>query len=568
MKLRQNTPGSASISKLDPDWWRQAVVYEVYPRSFADGDADGVGDLAGLLGRIDYFASLGIDAVWLAPFFPSALVDGGYDVDDYRAVDPTIGTLEEFDEFVQGLHARGINLIIDIVPNHSSNRHAWFQAALAAGPGSPERDRYIFRDGRGPQGDEPPSDWESGFGGLMWSRVEDGEWYFHLCAPEQPDFNWDNDDVRQDFLETLRFWGDRGVDGFRVDVAMGLAKDFPEELPSWERVQGAADVGAVTGVAREQKRPIEPYADGQHPFFDRDEVHDIYAEWRKVFNSYDPPLFAVAEVVVAPHRRIRYASSEGLGQAFSFDLMGAAWDPVQFRTIIDGNLALSRESGASSTWVFNNHDLVRLPTRYGMRGRTATEWLLAGGDSALEDRELGLARAKAATLLAMALPGSMYLYQGEELGLPEVGDLPVEAKRDPAFLRNPAESPGRDGCRVPLPWTRSGTAFGFSAGEPHLPQPSWFADYAVDGQESDPDSTLSLYRRAIALRRQLRTDEELEWLDVGADAVGFRRPNGWISVTNFGDQPLAVPYGEVILSTRGLEQGRLPGGSTAWLMGQ
>ena len=432
---------AATALDADPDWWRQAVVYQIYPRSFADASGDGVGDLQGITSRVPYLAALGVVAVWLSPFYPSALADGGYDVDDYRDVDPRLGTLEDFDAMVAALHEAGIRVIVDIVPNHTSNRHAWFQEALAAPKDSPARDRYIFRDGLGPDGAEPPSDWQSVFGGPAWTRVPDGQWYLHLFAPEQPDLNWDHREVRDDFLTTLRFWSDRGVDGFRVDVAHALVKDLTEPFADH-----------ATLVDEEALPP------GHHPLWDRDEVHDIYVEWRKVFNEYQPPRTAVAEAWVHPSRRSRYASPEGLGQAFNFDLLRADWDATQFRTIINDNLTDALRSGASSTWVFSNHDVVRHPTRYGLpkgepkRPQDGKAWLLSNGAGPL-DRDLGLRRARAATLMMLALPGSAYLYQGEELGLHEVGDLPADVLQDPTFLRSKGAEKGRDGCRVPLPWT-------------------------------------------------------------------------------------------------------------------
>lgn len=537
----------------DVDWWRQAIVYQIYPRSFADGNGDGIGDLTGITSRVGYLRQLGVDAVWLSPFYPSALSDGGYDVDDYRDVDPRFGTLADFDEMLAALHWAGIRLIIDIVPNHTSNRHPWFREALASPKGSPARDKYIFRDGTGPDGDEPPSDWVSNFGGSAWEPVGDGQWYLHQFATEQPDLNWKNPEVRADFLATLRFWSDRGVDGFRIDVAHMPAKDLPAELPS------QAELEAM---------PI----DGNHPTVDRDEVHEIYASWREVFNSYDPPRTAVAEAWVAPERRARYASPDGLGQAFNFDLLQAEFNAEAFRAAITRNLELAAEAGSSSTWVLSNHDLVRHATRYGLphdptefkQGRT---WLLSRGAEPALDRELGLRRARAATMLELALPGSSYLYQGEELGLHEVADIPDHARQDPTFFRNPEADVGRDGSRVPVPWTSDGVAFGFSDVPAHLPQPGWFADVAVTAQENDPHSTLTLYRRAIALRRRLQCDESLAWVDLPAENVlAFRRPNGWTCVTNFGDEPISMPAGEMMLASHDLvDSTLLPGATTVWL---
>ncbi|PNI09158.1 alpha-amylase [Arthrobacter sp. AFG7.2] len=553
----------------DPTWWRQASVYQIYPRSFSDSNGDGIGDINGITAKVPYLKELGIDAVWLSPFYPSALADGGYDVDDYRNVDPRLGTLEDFNRMASALHAAGIKLIVDIVPNHSSDRHEWFQEALASPKGSPARDRYIFRDGLGENGELPPSDWDSVFGGPAWERITEpdgtpGQWYMHIFAKEQPDFNWDNPEVRDDFLKTLRFWSDRGVDGFRIDVAHALTKNLEESLPT------KADLEAQ-GEAL--------YLAGAHPYWDRDEVHEIYAEWRKVFNEYDPPRTAVAEAWVHSDRRARYASPEGLGQAFNFDLLQADFDGAQFRKIITKNLAEAEASGASSTWVFSNHDVVRHATRYGlpvsgpsaeggiMAGEAGKQWLLAGGKQEDVDVELGLRRARAASLLMFALPGSAYLYQGEELGLQEVGsEIPDSERQDPAFFRNKGVEIGRDGCRVPLPWTASGSSFGFGTGDAHLPQPEWFSAHSVEVQETQEDATLSLYRQALALRSKLQTAETLEWLDTGrTDVVAFRRPNGWTSVTNFGTEAVELPAGTVLVSSAPLEADSLPGATTAWL---
>ncbi|NKX53918.1 glycoside hydrolase family 13 protein [Arthrobacter mobilis] len=541
--------------RSDPDWWRQAVVYQIYPRSFADGNGDGLGDIPGIRSRVTYLASLGIDAVWLSPFYPSALADGGYDVDDYRDVDPRLGSLDDMDNLIRALHAAGIKVIVDIVPNHSSNRHRWFQEALAAGPGSPARDRYIFRDGLGPDGGRPPSDWVSHFGGSAWTRVteasgEPGQWYLHLFAREQPDWNWENRQVRQDFLATLRFWADRGVDGFRVDVAHGLAKDMSEPLRSRPTVA-------------DELTPL----DGKDPLYDRDEVHEIYAEWRKVFNEYDPPRTAVAEAWVPAARRQAYASPEGLGQAFNFDLLRAEWDPDQFRTIITANLAQAAASGTSSTWVFSNHDVVRHASRYGLPpGTDYARWLLADGREPEEDRALGLRRACAVTLLMLALPGSAYLYQGEELGLFEVADLPADVLQDPIWERTGRRRKGRDGCRVPLPWTTSGPSFGFGTDGAHLPQPEWFGACSVQAQDGVEGSTLQFYRHALALRRELQTYEELYWCDAGSGSVlHFARPGGWHTVSNFGTRPAALPDGDVLISSTPLLRGMLPPDATAWL---
>ncbi|WP_372447322.1 glycoside hydrolase family 13 protein [Microbacterium flavescens] len=544
-----------------PPWWRQAAVYQVYPRSFADADGDGMGDIRGITSRVPYLKELGVDAVWLSPFYPSALADGGYDVADYRNVDPRLGTLDDFDEMLAALHGVGIKVVVDIVPNHTSDQHAWFQEALSAGPGSPARARYIFRDGSGPDGSEPPADWVSVFGGSAWQRVPDGQWYFHNFAVEQPDLDWSNPEVRADFVKTLRFWSDRGVDGFRIDVAHMLTKDFVDPLPS------QAELDAMP-------------RDGNHPMIDRDDVHEVYAEWRAVFDSYDPPRTAVAEAWVEPSRIPLYARAESLGQAFNFDLLEADFDAAQFRRIVGDNLALAAESGSSTTWVLSNHDVVRHATRYGLpdaerdaAGRPlrkhGNEWLLSGGTQPPLDTERGRRRARAATLFVLALPGSAYIYQGEELGLHEVAAIPDADRQDPTFFRSPGEDIGRDGCRVPLPWSADGPSFGFGDDHSHLPQPPWFADYAVSVQQGDSASTLSLYRAALAMRRLLQTGESLTWIDTDrSDVLAFRRPNGWTVFTNFGTEPFELPEGPPIsLSSLHRDERVLAGETTVWIAG-
>lgn len=555
------------IDVADKDWWRQAVVYQIYPRSFYDLDGSGLGDIRGITSKVPYLKELGVDAVWLSPFYPSELADGGYDVADYRDVAPELGTLADFDEMVAALHDAGIKVVVDIVPNHTSDQHVWFQEALRSPKGSPARNRYIFRDGVIDEdgNNNPPSDWICMFGGPQWDQVEDGQWYLHTFAPEQPDLNWDNPEVRQEFEDILAFWSDRGVDGFRIDVAHSLVKDQdvvfgPDPLPTWEELEAM------------------PW-DGSHPVWDRDEVHDVYKGWRKVFNSYDPPRTAVAEAWVDdPERRARYASIEGLGQTFNFDLLRADFDAPTFKEIIDHNLHLADGADTSTTWVLSNHDVIRHATRYGLPGLqeeiekiAGHSWLLSGGSPDDVKREQGNRRADATTLMLLALPGSMYLYQGEELGLHEVGDIADADRQDPTFFRSPGVDVGRDGCRVPLPWVADEPGYGFGFGAdakaPHFPQPDWFAEHAVDVEDADPESTLNLYRKALGLRKKLLTSEELTWEDSGSpDVLQFARPNGWRVIMNFSAEPVAMPEGELLLSSRPLEDGMLPGDTTAWLL--
>ncbi|KAB7789897.1 glycoside hydrolase family 13 protein [Bifidobacterium leontopitheci] len=574
------------------DWWRQAVVYQVYPRSFKDTTGSGIGDLNGVTEKIGYLKRLGVDAIWLSPFYPSELADGGYDVADYRNVDPRLGDMDDFDRLAATAHEAGIKIVADIVPNHSSHLHPWFREALKAAPGSPERDRYVFRDGKGPNGDEPPTKWVNHFGGPAWTRVEDGQWYLHMFTKEQPDFNWKNREVRDDFLRTLRFWCDHGVDGFRIDVAHALAKDLDrDDLDDY-------------GVMSTNDMP----ADGSHPVLDRNEVHDIYHEWRReVFNRYDPPRFAVAEAWVRPERQYLYASPDDLGQIFNFEFAKADWTFEAMHAAIAEGLACARRSGSTSTWVMSNHDVPRHASRYALPQvptdeyhQIAADWALRMGRTYREDRALGARRARAALMLEMALPGSAYVYQGEELGLFEVPDIPWDRLEDPWPLRSDRDrsTKGRDGCRVPLPWTAAdaprldapgarfghGGSFGFSpagaAHEPHLPQPDWFAGFAVDVEDADDGSMLNFYRRVLALRHELQTaDTSCAWLAEdrpsgardGADGqpggvIAYRRANGWANITNFGATPAVLPDGDVALTSGPLtDDGRLPQDTSAWL---
>jgi len=502
-------------------WWRQAVVYQVYPRSFADANGDGLGDLRGVTSRVAYLKDLGVDAVWLSPFYPSALADGGYDVDDYRDVDPRLGTLADFDEMVAALHEAHIKVFVDIVPNHSS-------------------------------------DWPSHFGPTAWTRTANpdgtlGQWYLHLFASEQPDFNWDNREVQLDFLETLRFWADRGVDGFRIDVAHALKKDLTEPLGS-------------RPVLTDMVNPLS----GADALFDRDEVHEVYREWRQLFDEYDPPRIAVAEAWVTAERRVLYARADELGQAFNFDLLETEWDAAQFHSTIAENLALAATTSTSSTWVLSNHDVPRHATRYGLpAGTDYRKWLLSDGKTPPLDRALGARRARAATMLILALPGSTYLYQGEELGLFEVADIPHQKLQDPIFSRMAGAEKGRDGCRVPLPWKRTGASFGFGDGTaaPHLPQPPWFSDYSVEAEDGVDGSSLELYRAALTLRHTLQSTEIMAWKHpTDPNVLNFVRSNGWQSLTNFGSTPYPLPAGRIVLASGPLEGSSLPPDTTAWLV--
>ena len=525
-------------------WWRSAVIYQVYVRSFADSDGDGIGDLPGVRSRLEHIADLGVDAIWLNPFYPSPQADAGYDVSDYRGVDPTFGTLADFDALVDDADRLDLKVIVDLVPNHTSSEHPWFRAALAAPPGSVERARYIFRQGRGPAGSLPPNDWQSVFGGPAWVRVPesdgtDGEWYLHLFAPEQPDLDWTNDEVRAEFESILRFWVDRGVDGFRIDVAHGLAKD-----PALPDIAGghAASGAAAAG----------------HPHWDQDDVHEVWRQWRRVIDAYQREIIFVAEAwVETPVQLARYLRPDELHTAFNFEFLLAPWDAAGLRAAIDSSIDALAAVGAPPTWVLSNHDVVRHVTRYG------------GG-------ERGLRRARAAALLMLALPGGAYVYQGEELGLPQVTDLPDEVLQDPTFLRTGGQERGRDGCRVPLPWSGTEPPFGFGPGDgqPWLPQPAGWDRLTAERQASDPDSMLTLYRTALELRKERVVLGPLDWIEPApggnTDVLTFRRGPGFACVVNLGDEPVdrpaeVGPGASVLLASGPIGgDGRIPGSTAVW----
>jgi alpha-glucosidase len=537
-------------------WWRTAVVYEVYLRSFADSDGDGVGDIGGLRSRLPYLAELGVDAVWITPWYPSPMADGGYDVADYRGIDPLFGTLADADGLIADAHAAGLRVIIDLVANHTSEAHPWFTAALAAGPGAPERNRYFFRDGRA-GGERPPNDWISAFGGPAWTRVREpdgraGQWYLHLFAPQQPDLNWEHDQVREEFDDILRFWLDRGVDGVRIDAAPALAKRA-----------GLPDAGHLPGALFASRSWTD------NPHWDVDGVHEILRRWRRIGDSYDGDRVFVAEAVVnGPERLARYVRPDEMHTSFNFDHLTAPWEPAAQRRVIDGTLAALGAVGAPATWVLSSHDETRHVTRFG---RADTRAAVMGHDAApATDLALGLRRARAAALLALALPGGSYVYQGEELGLPEVEDLPEELLQDPTWERSGHTVRGRDGCRVPLPWHGDRPPFGFSATgvAPWLPQPGEWTALSVAAQETDPASTLSLYRAALRLRRSLAglRGEEFGWVDAGEGALAFDRGGGFRCVVNFAAAPVPLRgHGRLLLAS-GPCADALPPDTAAWLV--
>jgi len=532
-------------------WWQDAVIYQIYIRSFADSNGDGIGDLEGVRTRLGYLKKLGIDAVWFTPWYKSPIADGGYDVEDYREIHEDFGTLEQAEALIREAGELGIRTIVDIVPNHVSERHPWFRAALASRPGSPERARFWFRSGRGPRGDERPNSWDSIFQGEAWSRTTDedgrpGEWYLHLFATEQPDLNWNHPDVRAEHEAIIRFWFDRGAAGIRVDSAALLVK--------------APDLPDI---------PVH-IAAGEHPYEDRDDVHDIYRSWRKVADTYPGDRALIGEVWVPdPSRLPLYVRPGEFHSAFNFDFMSQPWDAEAMSTSIQSTLDAFDAVGAPSTWVLSNHDVTRPVTRYG---REDTGFAFARKRFGIStDLELGRSRARAAALIVGALPGSLYIYQGDELGLPEAEDLPPSVLQDPMYFRSAGVDPGRDGCRVPLPWSGSHPPFGFGpkGSSPWLPQPTEWASLTVDAQEPDPASTLNLYRRMIRVRGETSLrGKPLKWdQSFGAGVVAFTRGAEFLCVANMAGAAVPLPESHrVILASSDVVGTSLPGNTAAWLI--
>ncbi len=547
-------------------WWTDAVVYQIYPRSFCDGNGDGVGDVPGMVSKLDYLAELGVDAVWVSPWYPSPMADGGYDVSDYCNIHPDFGTLADADAFIAGAHARGIKVLIDLVPNHTSSAHPWFAAALMSAPGSPERARYHFRDGLGPDGSLPPTNWGSLFGGPAWTRITEtdgrpGQWYLHMFDTTQPDVNWTNPDVNDMFDDVLRFWFDRGIDGFRIDVADSLHKDmaFPD-----------------TALAPNGFGTCMP--SNGHPMWDQPALADVQRRWRAIADSYGDRVF-VSEANCPG--RLAFLTPDRLHTTFTFDSVFCEWDATSQRHMIDHNLRLHDDIGAGTTWVMGNHDQTRPVTRYGKR---ITGWPFPESGVTPEsqkvwaeylfpwptDVETGRRRARAIVLLYLALPGGMYIYQGEELGLDESENLPIASLQDPSFFKTNGRTRGRDGCRVPLPWSGQVAPFGFSPrpdAEPWLPQPAAWASLTAEAEETDPNSTLNLYREALRLRRE--TDAlgagSLSWSDAGDGVLAFTRDPGFGCLTTFGG-PTTLPDGaDVLLASQPVAaDGTVPAETTVW----
>jgi alpha-glucosidase len=550
-------------------WWTNAVVYQLYPRSFADGNGDGRGDFQGVLQHLDHLRDLGVDAIWLTPCFPSPQRDHGYDVADYFDIEPTYGTLDDFDRVVAAAAERSIKIVLDVVPNHCSSEHAWFKAALQAPPGSPERARYWFRDGKGPDGSEPPNNWRAIFGGPAWTRVTEadgtpGQWYLHTFTPWQPDFNWYNQDVVDYFDRMLVFWFDRGVEGFRVDAVPVLGKhpDLPDAPP--------APAGLTDGQAWGYNIYAHFYQTG----------HDVWKHWRAVIDEYERThpgrhLVTISESYGNAKVLLEFLQGDEFHQSFSFDLMLMTWMAAPMRKAITDSIEMLASVGGTPAWTLNNHDTQRIVTRLG-RLNAADPAAYTGNNlvyvDAPIDLELGRRRAKAAITMTAALPGALYLFEGEELGLEEYLDMPAEAREDPLFINSKGKELGRDGCRVPLPWTTDpSTSFGFSPipVKPWLPQPQNWGELSAEHEAADPTSMLSWYRTLMAHRRSLSGD--LKWVDVdNSDCLAFER-DGLLVVLNLGSETVDLPAElvagrSVVIATQPeTTPQRLPSDTCVWL---
>jgi alpha-glucosidase len=541
-----------------PKWWQTAVIYQIYPRSFADGDGDGIGDLKGVESRLESLQALGIDAIWFSPFFKSPQKDAGYDVSDYKSIDPLFGTNEDFDKLLAKAKSLGIRIIVDLVPNHSSDQHELFQKALKAAPGSPERDMYMFRDGKGENGELPPNNWESVFGGQAWTRITEadgslGQWYLHIFDSSQPDFNWENPKVHEFFAGVLRFWLDKGVDGFRIDVAHGLVK-----------------APGLPNITAAQSQTLEHDPNNPHPFWGQEGVHDIIRSWRKILDEYDNRAMCAEAWVLPLSRMAKWVRPDEYHQTFNFGYLETPWAKEPLVKVISDSLEAFGSVGAPSTWVLSNHDVIRHVSRFGVE-TPPPQGSGIGPGMEQPDEELGQKRGRAATAFMLGIPGGAYLYQGEELGLPEHTTLEGKYRQDPTFSRTKGERVGRDGCRVPLPWeANGGVSFGFnSTGKSWLPAPATYRKYARDVQEGVAGSTLELYKKLIATRKNLALGSgEFRWAPEYSSANSLAYVNnGVLVLSNFGPELITVPAGEIIVSTQSslTAGGQLEANQSAWI---
>ncbi|NCV98443.1 MAG: alpha-amylase [Actinobacteria bacterium] len=510
-------------------WWRNAVIYQIYR----------MGDLKGVEGRLESLSELGVDAIWFSPFMSSPQKDAGYDVSDYTDIDPLFGTLEDFDSVLSKAHDLGLKVIVDLVPNHSSSEHPLFKAALRAGKGSPERSYYHFADGKGEDGELPPNNWQSVFGGPAWTRIDDGQWYLHIFDSSQPDFNWGNPEVEKFFHGVLRFWLDRGADGFRVDVAHALIKE--PGLPDVEELSSS-----MTGS------DSDPKDEKPHPHWGQEGVHEIIRGFRKVIDEYDNRAMAAEAWILPLSKMAKWVRKDEYHQAFNFEYLATEWEARRLKEVVDESLFEFGAVGAPSTWVLSNHDVIRHVTRLSYK-EIPKQGDGIGPDYPQPDEAKGQRIGRAASAFMLGLPGSSYLYQGEELGLPEHTTLESEYRQDPTFFRTNGERVGRDGCRVPIPWEADAPAFGFSeTGKSWLPQPQNYRGYSRDRQQGVAGSTLELYKRLLSLRKSNALgDGNLAWVEsLCTDSTLAYMNNSVLVVANFGLDSLALPEGELLVTTQ------------------
>ena len=501
-------------------WWKGAVIYQVYPRSFQDSDGDGIGDLAGIEQRLDYLVDLGVDAVWLSPIFPSPMADFGYDISDHRGVDPRFGTLGDLDRLVAAAHARGLRLILDYVPNHTSDQHPWFKDSRAARD-APRRDWYIWADPA--PGGGPPNNWLSNFGGSAWAwDASTGQYYLHAFLKDQPDLNWRNPAVQAAMLDVLRFWLDRGIDGFRIDVLWHLikAEGLPDNPPNpdWTPLMG------------DEHRLLQRHS------ADQDAVHPLAARMRRLTDSYPGERILIGEVYLPIDRLVRYYGDHGAPEMhlpFNFHLIACPWTADAVRALV-AEYEAALPPGAWPNWVLGNHDRPRIAAR------------------------IGQAQARVAAMLLLTLRGTPTLYYGDELGIGAVA-IPPQAVRDPWELNEPGLGLGRDPVRTPMAWSRAAGG-GFSRGEPWLPlHPDWPARN-VEAELEAPQSLLRLYRRLLALRRvrPALALGELRLLQPHPGVLAYERRLGddrLLAALNLTGAPQALPLpdwargGRILVST-------------------
>ena len=500
-----------------PSWWKNGVLYHMYLRSFADGNGDGFGDLKGAINRIDYISELGVNGVWLSPTSPSPNNDWGYDVSDYLGVHPDYGTLSDLEEFIERCNRLGIEVILDLVPNHTSSDHAWFIEALAD-PHSPFRQYYVFSRGK-PDG-SPPNNWLDATGGSAWTLdPSSGEYYLHNFLPSQPDLNWWNEEVHKEFEGILRFWFDRKVAGFRIDVAHGVFKDelLRDDPPAPEISKEFSHFGLVETYSK-----------------NREDVHPLYRSWRKIADSYDPSRVLVGETWVNDISRLAsfYGNDDELNLAFNFMFVFTEFNARAFSEIV-GNTLNALPKGASAAWTGSNHDISRFPTRW------------ADGD---------YDKIRMALAILLTLPGTVFLYYGDEIGMRDV-DVPVELQRDPMTKLIPAARFQRDRARTPMPWQEGpGRGFCDPNTTPWLP----FGDddgLDVESQRRDPNSTLNLTKLLIELRRQVKESLLDYQLVEATDSIWRYRCGSLEVLANFGDEiyALETERSERVVSSRQLE---------------